>query len=187
MDDLSDAVLICGSADGGSIDGSYQVIRNPPAPWIGGRAFPALPAVANNWQVNTNYAAAAQVNSQQAVFGALVGGLSAAGGSGPSGQGQAIPDGTGTLVWAFLGPLQQQLTAFGSVQPLTGAELDRLPEEYRTREVRAFWTNTLLRTSGPDGEADIVVANGFKWQVTPMQQWENLGNYRKVLLVRVGR
>ena len=74
-----------------------------------------------------------------------------------------------------------------SLQPLKGAEIDRLPELYRTKEVRAFWTTALLRTSGPDGEADIVTANGFNWQVTPMEQWEDLGNYRKVLLVRVGR
>lgn len=180
MDDVSDAVLLCASNTQG-----YLVTRSPTAPYAGGRAKVAVPAAQNNWRPATTYAANAQVNSQQGVYLTQIGGTSASSGPGPSGTGQAISD--NTVVWQFVGYAKTTFTAYGSLQPLKGAELARLPEEYRTKEVRAFWTTSVLRTSGPDGEADVVSANGFNWQVDNTEQWEDLGNYRKVLLVRVGR
>jgi hypothetical protein len=185
VDDMGDAILLCSSVP--PTQAGYLVTRYTQSVSIGGRILKALPPVANNWKTATTYGANAQVNSHQGVYLTAAGGTSASSGTGPSGTGQAIVD--NTVTWQFIGPVQTTLTAYGSLQPVSGAELDRLPEEYRTKEVRAFWTPTLLRTSGLDGngEADIVTAEGYQWQVTPVQTWENLGLYRKVLLVRVGR
>jgi hypothetical protein len=188
-DDLSDAVLLLESNQDG-----YLVTRKPATVYVQGRAIVAATPVANFWRPGTNYAGGAQVNSQGAVYTANgSGGTSAPSGTGPSGTGALGVVQDNTVSWQFGGQIQQTFTAFGSLQPLSGAELDRLPEGYRTKETRAFWTNSLLRTSGPDGtataegEADVVTAEGFSWQVSPMSAWENLGLYRKVLLVRIGR
>lgn len=181
MDDLTDAINICSSNVLG-----YAVQRNPPAVWVGGNALVAVPAAPVNWLPSTNFTAGQQANANKNVYQALTTGTSFSSGTGPSGSGQVIQDGPG-MQWKFIGPKIITFQAFGSAQPVVGAELDRLPEEYRTKEVMAFWTSALLQVSGPQGESDIVTINGFQWQVTPMQAWESLGNYRKVLLVRVGR
>lgn len=179
MEDMVDCIALCASGLG------YTVTRSPPSVFIGGVVFPAQSAAAIAWSTGLSVTSGQRVNNVGNVFEALTDGVTAGSGQGPMGIGQSISDG-GTF-WRFVGAQQSTFTIMASLQPLKGAELDRLPEEYRTKEVRALWTNALLQTSGPAGEADVVTANGFDWQVAPMEQWEDLGNYRKVLVVRIGR
>lgn len=58
------------------------------------------------WAPNTVFATNTGVTNPNNLltYYAVVGGTSAASGTGPSGQGQAIPDGTNGLVWAYQGP-----------------------------------------------------------------------------------
>jgi uncharacterized phage protein gp47/JayE len=55
------------------------------------------------WATSTTYAIGNRVTANARCYQAVVGGASASSGSGPASTSQSIPDGTGTLVWQYLG------------------------------------------------------------------------------------
>lgn len=83
-------------------------------------------------------------------------------------------------------PSTTTLSVEGCVQPLTGRELQRLPEGLRTRELRAFYTATELKTQGAGQDPDSIAIDGDTWQVERVERWAELGNYWKAVLIKVG-
>jgi len=71
------------------------------------------------------------------------------------------------------------------VQPVTGRELEHLPEGLRTKEVIRIFSTVALY-SGADGqEPDTVLANGVTWEVATVKRWNELGNYWESLAVKL--
>lgn len=66
----------------------------------------------------------------------------------------------------------------GSLQPLTGRELQRLPEGMRDREVRAFFTAFQIKSK------DVLEADGFDWEVDSVSDWSVLGNFYRALMTK---
>lgn len=65
-------------------------------------------------------------------------------------------------------------------QPLTGKELQRLPEGLRGEEVRAFWATAELRVK------DSIDISGTGWQVERVEDWSTHGGYWRVLAKKEG-
>lgn len=82
-------------------------------------------------------------------------------------------------------PTTSTLSALGCAQPLTGRELQRLPEGMRTRELLAFWTETELR-GREAGLPDSLVIDDSTYEVEKVERWANLGNYYRAVLTKVG-
>lgn len=74
-----------------------------------------------------------------------------------------------------------------SVQPLTGYEIDRLPEGLATHEVVKLYTATLLNTQTSTQDPDIVTIGNDTYQVNNVQGWPTLGNFYKVLCTKENR
>lgn len=70
------------------------------------------------------------------------------------------------------------------VVPITGKDLQRLPEGERTMERRAVFTGYPLRTSGPGRWADVVVIEGEDWQVENPEDWSALGGFVRAVVVK---
>jgi hypothetical protein len=72
------------------------------------------------------------------------------------------------------------LTVVASVQPLTGKQLQRLPEGLRAKELKAFITQTLLRTvsesEGTPADVVEVPGEGF-YQIEKVEDWSQAGFY----------
>jgi hypothetical protein len=82
-------------------------------------------------------------------------------------------------------PTTSTFSATGSMQPASGRDLQRLEEGMRTREARVFWTPTLLQTAETGGP-DTIAADGDTWEVSNVERWAELGQYWKVILLKVG-
>ena len=83
-------------------------------------------------------------------------------------------------------PTTSTLTVMGSLQPMSGRDLQRLPEGMRTREGKAFFTPTALLTAASGQEPDTISADGDTWEVSVVDRWAELGNYYRVILLKVG-
>lgn len=70
------------------------------------------------------------------------------------------------------------------VVPITGKDLQRLPEGERTTERRAVFTDYPLRTSGPARWGDVVVIGGEDWQVESLEDWTALGGFVRAVVVK---
>lgn len=72
------------------------------------------------------------------------------------------------------------------VQPLSGRELERLPEGLRTREVRALWTESRLELPEGSTLSDLVeLPDRSSWEVHAREDWSSFGNFLKYLIVKV--
>ena len=84
-------------------------------------------------------------------------------------------------------PTASTLTILAMVQPLSGRELDRMPEGLQDKEVRAVWTteNLKVTVAGGDHEPDVITIDGAPYQVQTVENWSALGNYRRYLAAKV--
>lgn len=71
------------------------------------------------------------------------------------------------------------------VQPVTGRELERLPEGLRNREVLAMWSPIELKTQGDSQDPDYVSIDGDTYEVHKLERWNTLGAYWRALLTKV--
>lgn len=76
-------------------------------------------------------------------------------------------------------------TVDACVQPLTGRELERLPEGLQTSEVLALWSPVELKTQGAGQDPDSVLIDGDSYEVQKVERWNTLGAYWRVLLAKV--
>jgi hypothetical protein len=70
-----------------------------------------------------------------------------------------------------------------SIQPMTGLELDRLPDGFRNSEAKACWTATALHTLD-SAMPDTVLVGGLQYQVQSVEDWSDTGAYYRAVLVR---
>lgn len=91
--------------------------------------------------------------------------------------------------WAPTGNLETlQITA--SVQPLSGDELQMLPEGERTAETKRLYTTTKLNSLNESEQmnADIITIDGSSWEVHKAEAWSpNILDHNKYLIVRMNR
>lgn len=78
------------------------------------------------------------------------------------------------------------LTIAGSVQPLNGKDLLRLPEGMRTRDLLAVFTETELRVvdAGAGTPPDVLTINGAAYEVEKVERWAELGGYWKAIVAK---
>jgi hypothetical protein len=76
------------------------------------------------------------------------------------------------------------LQVVGSVQPIPGKELERLPEGLRDAEVKVIWTKDELRC-GPDTVPDRLSVESATWQVEKVEKWDTLGRYWRAVIRKV--
>lgn len=98
--------------------------------------------------------------------------------------GGIVTDGHGRVVPQARVPL----SVVGMMQPLSGREIDRLPEGLHARELRALWTTDTLTVSDSDAQlmGDYVVTlDGIEWEVVRIEAWEQLAPYNRYVLSRV--
>lgn len=72
-------------------------------------------------------------------------------------------------------------------QPMTGRELQRLPEGERSKEMRVGWTAEPLRSSGEEGQSDVVEIEGDDWEVSRVEDWSESGGFYRLYVTRVSR
>ncbi len=72
-----------------------------------------------------------------------------------------------------------------SVQPVSGRDLQRLPEGLRTSEIIAVFTATELRTQGPSQDPDLIEIDGDTYEVQKVERWATLGAYYRALALKV--
>lgn len=84
-------------------------------------------------------------------------------------------------------PTETVLTVLAMVQPLAGRELDRLPEGLQDKELRAVWTQDELKmtTADDEHEPDVITIDGAPYQVQTVENWYQLGNYRRFIVAKV--
>lgn len=79
-------------------------------------------------------------------------------------------------------------TTFNTVAvavPVSGRELQRLPEGMRSREVMRIFTEDELRTVQPGSDPDLVSIDGYLFEVQAVSRWV-AGGYYEAFAVKVG-
>ncbi len=74
------------------------------------------------------------------------------------------------------------LSVLACVQPLTGRDLQRLPEGRRTREGKAVYTATALRV---EPVADRISIDGETYEVESVRVWYDSGAYYRAVALKV--
>lgn len=77
--------------------------------------------------------------------------------------------------------------ALGSMQPTMGRDVQKLPEGIRERESKVFFTTEVLRTkaTATTGQPDQVTVDGELFEVSHLDDWQQLGAYHRVVLTKV--
>lgn len=75
--------------------------------------------------------------------------------------------------------------AQGSMQPTTGQDIENLPEGYRDRESKTFFTCERLRGLKETTKPDRITVDGVLFECINVQDWQQLGAYHRVVLVKV--
>lgn len=87
-------------------------------------------------------------------------------------------------------PLEGDAGSFqiqASVQPAKGRDMAVLPEGKQTDEILAVFTTVELFPVGGLHGADVLDIDGSTWEVHKVERWGSLGNYWRVLVVRIER
>jgi len=61
------------------------------------------------------------------------------------------------------------------VQPLSGRELEVLPESLKTRELRTVFTKVALTTVSGANAADRIAYDGETWEVVKVERYDGFG------------
>lgn len=69
----------------------------------------------------------------------------------------------------------QEIKTVGCVQPASGRTINRLPEALRVANVSEFWLKGLIAASQPGKYPDVLVFNGFRYQVQMVFDWTQWG------------
>ena len=76
-------------------------------------------------------------------------------------------------------------------QPMSGDDLQRLPEGYRADNVKKFYALSEVRSASIDSSdpypADEIELDSKRWEVRRVWDWERDGGYWKVFATRKGQ
>lgn len=70
---------------------------------------------------------------------------------------------------------EQWAHTFGSVQPISGKDLMRLPESLRMENVSSFWMKGCVPLTDNEAYPSIFVFNGKRFAVRKLMSWNNWG------------
>lgn len=70
---------------------------------------------------------------------------------------------------------EQGSPTFGSVQPVSGKTLSRMPEALRILNVMSFWVKGVIVSDGTCRYPDILVFKGNRFAVQAVFDWTNWG------------
>jgi len=70
---------------------------------------------------------------------------------------------------------ESTLVSVGSVQPISGKAIQRLPDEFRLADVKTFWFKGEIVASSPGKYSSILVFKGKRYQVITVLDWLNFG------------
>ncbi len=70
---------------------------------------------------------------------------------------------------------ETSVSSFGSIQPLSGDTVNRIPEALRNENVRSFYFKGVIVTSAPGEYPSIIVFRGKRYQVRHVFDWTNWG------------
>lgn len=169
----------------GFATGTYEVQRAPVAAYgDDGKVHPPVYGEIDDWVLATDYNEGDQVLNGGNVYQCIVAGTSGDTGPGPEGQESSIID--GDVFWAFLGKHGTTLSITACVQPLTGRELERLPEGLRGAEVLKLWTPTQLYAKTDSQSPDLIGIDGDTYECSNVERWDTLGSYFKALVLKTG-
>jgi hypothetical protein len=64
---------------------------------------------------------------------------------------------------------------FGSIQPISGREIFKIPESMRVANMMTFWIKGVIKATSPGKYSDILVFNGCRFQVMTVNDWSAWG------------
>lgn len=70
---------------------------------------------------------------------------------------------------------EKAVNSFGSIQSVTGKDLERIPEALRNMNVRSFWFRGEIVATAPGKYSSILVFKGQRFQVKHVFDWTNWG------------
>ena len=70
---------------------------------------------------------------------------------------------------------ESTVNTFGSIQPISGKDLLRLPESLREKNVSTFWVKGQIKGTACDAYPDILVFKCKRYQVQQIMDWMNFG------------
>lgn len=70
---------------------------------------------------------------------------------------------------------EEGIAAVGSVQPISGKALQRLPEAFRVANVMSFWVKGRLISDGACKYPDVILFRGSRFAVQVIFDWTNWG------------
>lgn len=70
---------------------------------------------------------------------------------------------------------EQPVSTFGSVQPVSGKTLQRLPEALRVANVSSFWIKGKIVSDGSCQYPDVISFRGSRYAVQMVFDWTNWG------------
>lgn len=71
--------------------------------------------------------------------------------------------------------IECQTKTVGSVQPIDGKKIERIPEALRVANMMTFFMKGKIITSGPGKYSDILVFEGLRYQVKTVDDWSSWG------------
>ena len=70
---------------------------------------------------------------------------------------------------------EETQNSFGCVEPISGKDVEKIPEALRTSDVRTFWFRGTIEASAPGKYSSIIVFAGKRFQVKAVSDWANFG------------
>jgi hypothetical protein len=71
--------------------------------------------------------------------------------------------------------VETTVSTFGSIQPISGKELHRIPEALRQSDIRTFYIKAEITTDGTGRYPDILIFKSKRFQVISTSPWLNFG------------
>jgi len=85
------------------------------------------------------------------------------------------PIGTYDSTGHYVEGAEPPVTMFvATIQPLSGKQLEALPEGQSAEDTRVVYTTYELKTRGPAQAPDVVLYKGDRWRVYQVSEWEGL-------------
>ena len=72
--------------------------------------------------------------------------------------------------------VESTVATFGSVQPASAKEVQRLPEALRVADIRRFWVKAEILMDGLSQYPDLIEFQGKRFQVINTEPWLNFGS-----------
>jgi len=98
---------------------------------------------------------------------------------------EGYDDGNGN--WVGANDSTNRIKAKGSIQPVTGDDLSKLPEAFKNVEALKVYTKSCVRTvdDSENQEPDILLIDGKRFQVDVVEKWRQLSTNHYKAYVRL--